>query len=1693
MSNDGTSKQFGTIENLISGGYFPTVANGVENLAKLIQPLNSEEGQFGRVLDPTAGYGNAVMTFAHRLNIDAYAVEENAERGNTLVDRIGMNHAVFGNMYDMTITKGSMSALFLNPPYFKAEDGERVEHQMVQKAFYWLKAGGIAVIIIYRHNVNPEFLQWLWRRSKNIVPFYVEHQPGYKREYEQIALVCKLGETPRHIEEIDDNNYFKSTFTNWFKQFVNPAKIVIEEYQQTQEDWPKIYIEALDQYVPDPNFVPQLIEEESLVTPFPFKDESDVKFGAARLGEAMAEMLASDIDLLDVAIAAEGKPMFELPATVSNLKTFQPTVFSDEQQLEASKSFGVTHLPTLQEALLLKEFVPTLEPPTEMRMRQAGGLIASGAVGTVPFTGEDGIRHYVKSSTSRETAVVDTEEVLNDDDGKVDKVVATVQDRPKTTIVTINENGEIEEIADDEGLQEFVRDHAMTFLKEVKENYPPIWSIEDERKEELFALTQDVLARGVHEMTETQRHVSSAMFATLQERRGVILVGEMGTGKSLEAIATMSMMRDTALSIRFSTRKSRKQGNAVIMPGEVVTMLVPPITSENWKDEIEGGLKKAGNVEIFTFDTDATYEDFNDMDVVSLKAKEAGTRCKAAWAAGEEPSEEDIRTANVIIFAIFTETVAKLQEGWTHAVVPKRPYREPGKLGVVSGRLGEPATVYTDPTSGRGLVASRKGREVSYATEAMFSHKKNGSAKGNKRWFGRGDMNRTTKYIGDISRRFKGDEKALEEAREKDEAKVTEFNSMMENNDWFVRRMEGHDSREETQKAHLTTIRYIESKGSRFANWKYLCASQSDIPENFEDETRRSEKRIKYYRSFEQQERHNIRNRRAGHDSANTPLTALWQESRLRSNITYDDGQMARERINRVPLPSIMAAHNIPEEDYVIGKADDWKQGRPVSMSDYFLRRFAGRIALFVGDELHQYKSGAGTGRGIVMTRFVNAARKSIGLTGTVYGGKASSVFHLLFLFSEEVRQQYPDPNNASVMNQWIRDMGVLEYTITTTVRGKDGAKTNAKPVEGTPREAPGASPLLLKVLLNVAIFVGMKDMGKKLVRFSQIPVPIEMSWSERQRFCATENKLTGYLLECLKDGDGSFAGAYFQALMGLTSASHRQENVYHTKRISRVDWLELKEMSKHMDIPIAMLHPDEDGSDPLIVKVKILVASIPPLPYKHVSSKERWLLQMIEGELERGRNVCVYVSQTATKDIQPRIKEMIEGYSKDANVLILPKSISTKKRAAYINQKAKEGVNVLICNPKMVEVGINMLDFPTLCFYEVAYSLYIMSQASRRAFRLNQDKECIVYYPYNVKFKNEAIASKYIRTMEERAVNMVGRKERAAAFLAGEEGAGLSALADSDSNDLQKEIMKQITSNANASESEFVDTRLIFDDINRDEEEHIVPTYEDGLFAEERLNDVPAWQAAGMDDAEKEMNLDSFKAFISILDMPGDEVPAKEVLPEIFQSAPIEEAAEQEEELGIMPAIEALPEPVEEEVAAKTVIELDIMPELEIEEVPEPAIEEAPVCTDLETETLAQQIAAEIEAEMAEMETDDVFTPDYNFKELFKGFVSSLPSEKRGAVIGFMSKKAEYPGAGRINRRFFVERSAEALFECAKLDEPQGSIKYAIGDFGATSSEVMYLEFIYRQCGIRDLKDGSEIRSDWDVDMSHADILKAS
>jgi hypothetical protein len=388
-------------------------------------------------------------------------------------------------------------------------------------------------------------------------------------------------------------------------------------------------------------------------------------------------------------------------------------------------------------------------------------------------------------------------------------------------------------------------------------------------------------------------------------------------------------------------------------------------------------------------------------------------------------------------------------------------------------------------------------------------------------------------------------------------------------------------------------------------------------------------------------------------------------------------------------------------------------------IAKYIHHKYHRLFELAIVDEVHEMK-GQSTDRGHAFGTLVQASKRTLAMTGTLFGGFATSLFYLLHRLDPRLRSEFIWSGGQRFAGLYGVLERMIKYNDDDPGRDDYGHYTGLRRRYTRVVERPGISPALVTRLLDSTIFLTLEDLGFELPKYTEHPVVLPM--------------ISG-------NGDGRDQAEVYREIQDKLLSAARE------------DW---SLMSEYLQTTLAW--PDacwrnEETSQ----------GTFTALPANRLYPKEEWLLNKCLQEKTHGRKVLVYVRQTATRDIQPRLAEFLRKAG--LRVVIMHSSVGTGKREAWVNRQVKNGLDVLICNPRLVQTGLDLVDFPTVIFYEIEYSIYLVQQASRRTWRLGQTRPVDVYFAV------------YSKTMEHRAVAHVGKKVAAAQLLYGDDIAG--ALVD--------------------------------------------------------------------------------------------------------------------------------------------------------------------------------------------------------------------------------------------------------------------------------------------------------------------------
>jgi hypothetical protein len=429
----------------------------------------------------------------------------------------------------------------------------------------------------------------------------------------------------------------------------------------------------------------------------------------------------------------------------------------------------------------------------------------------------------------------------------------------------------------------------------------------------------------------------------------------------------------------------------------------------------------------------------------------------------------------------------------------------------------------------------------------------------------------------------------------------------------------------------------------------------------------------------------------------------------------------------------------------------DRKKIQRMAPLEYLGRYMKGWFDYAIADELHQLSGDTAQGNGLGILGRV--ARKLIGLTGTMMGGYADDLFNIFYRMDapQLVGEGYAWGSEGRKLFQ--STYGVCEEIVRRDV--EDNACTKASKANVTIKRKPGCSPLLFgRFLMENTAFVSLEDIASNLPPYNEEVIPVAMD----------------------KDLDD----AYNTVLKAIKDA--------------------LEEYPKNPSLTSMMLqtllcYPDHPfGFEMLKARVRtddgteiIEVCQPPSLDESKLYAKEQALIDDIKSEIAQGRKVQVFATFTGEHDVTLRLKTVLERAS--LRVAVMKSSVPTEARESWYKERLREGVQVVICHPKLVETGLDLLDFPTIYFYETGYSLHTLRQASRRSWRIGQK------HPVRVKFFF------YSGTAQEKCVKLMGKKMLVALMMEGKfSGEGLDGFEEDD--DMMTAMVRELLEDGGVGES---------------------------------------------------------------------------------------------------------------------------------------------------------------------------------------------------------------------------------------------------------------------------------------------------
>ncbi|MGB2889411.1 MAG: helicase-related protein [Candidatus Acidiferrales bacterium] len=411
----------------------------------------------------------------------------------------------------------------------------------------------------------------------------------------------------------------------------------------------------------------------------------------------------------------------------------------------------------------------------------------------------------------------------------------------------------------------------------------------------------------------------------------------------------------------------------------------------------------------------------------------------------------------------------------------------------------------------------------------------------------------------------------------------------------------------------------------------------------------------------------------------------------------------------------------------------DGKKTRRFAPVDFIGRYMPEFFDYAIADEVHELKGD--TAQGNALGTLAGSAQRTVVLTGTLLGGYADDVFNILFrLHPAKMVQEGFEYGEAGV-RAFTETYGLLEKI--TIVEPADNACSEAR-VTKRVRRRPGAAPLLFgRFLMSLGAFISLEDISEALPPYREEVVIVEMDPPLKEAY----KKLEADMKNALKEhrGNQSVMSVALNALLLYPDRPFRLGNLFGWEY--------------------------DPGTQR---RERFLIAETPELNEDHVYAKERRLVEEVKAELARGRRCQIYAVYTQKRDVTRRLECILAN--EGIRVALLTTDVPPEAREGWYDRQLRGGVQAVICHPKLVQTGLDLIDFPTILFYETGYSIYVLRQASRRSWRIGQR------LPVKVKYLH------YSETMQESCLRLMGKKLLVSLAMEGKfSSEGLQAINDED------------------------------------------------------------------------------------------------------------------------------------------------------------------------------------------------------------------------------------------------------------------------------------------------------------------------
>jgi hypothetical protein len=536
----------------------------------------------------------------------------------------------------------------------------------------------------------------------------------------------------------------------------------------------------------------------------------------------------------------------------------------------------------------------------------------------------------------------------------------------------------------------------------------------------------------------------------------------------------------------------------------------------------------------------------------------------------------------------------------------------------------------------------------------------------------------------------------------------------------------------------------------------------------------------------------------------------------LEQVVAPEQKQNGRDRLS--PIPSPHRDRQVGQEVQHAGKSWIVRECReplwnwtsqpyrwaPARIIHKKLRRFFDYLLI---DEVHEQKSDE-SAQSMACGKLIASVQHTLALTGTIIGGYANHLYPLMMRLTPTTLRDEgfawgKDLAFTEIYGRIDRVITTREEGVTTSVAKNVKSMRRARSGGSSERKAvrPGVMPTLFgRHLIGSSMFLTLGELAAELpdlfeytggpllpsgdadrdarAQAGWVDVACDMLPDQKAEYDRVTQTLEAVNRELLRKGSMKLLGAYLWTALDYPDRpwgwDHDKEVV---KALEGARAEVARENGSADAARLRLGHTVGYWDKPGLRTLANFVGVVTPrsLSEAVVYPKERTLVDICKKQKSQGIQTWVYVHMTGKRNIQPRLKALLEREGLKVGIL-RSGDVDPKEREEWIAHHGRE-FDVMISHPQLVSTGLDLFskaegghNYATIVFYETGYNLFTMRQAARRAWRIGQPRDCRVYYLY------------YKDSMQHRAMQLMSRKMAAAQALEGEFSEdGLAAMAGED------------------------------------------------------------------------------------------------------------------------------------------------------------------------------------------------------------------------------------------------------------------------------------------------------------------------